>query len=157
MRIIDLKHISTDDKVDFFHTHWGGTTMVISSGVYECPELAGYAALENEKIIGLITYVKKERECEIISLDSLIENKGIGTSLIQAVEGEAKRLGCHSLCVITTNDNIRALAFYQKREFRIREIFHDAVQRAREMKPEIPAIGDHGIPIVDELLLKKEI
>ncbi|REJ07143.1 GNAT family N-acetyltransferase [Halobacillus trueperi] len=157
MRIIDLKHMSTEDKVDFFHTHWGGTKMVISSGVYECTELEGFAALEDEENTGVVTYVKKERACEIISLDSLIENKGIGTSLIQAVEGEAKRLGCHSLCVITTNDNIRALAFYQKRGFRIREIFHDAVQRAREMKPEIPTIGDHGIPIVDELLLKKEI
>ncbi|MYL48222.1 GNAT family N-acetyltransferase [Halobacillus litoralis] len=157
MKIIDLKHMSTEDKVDFFHTHWGGTKMVISSGVYECPELAGFAAWENEKIIGLITYVKKGRECEIVSLDSLIENKGIGTSLTQAVEAEAERLGCHSLRVITTNDNIRALAFYQKRGYRICEIFHDAVQRARGMKPEIPTVGNHGIPIVDELLLEKEI
>ncbi|WP_394217630.1 GNAT family N-acetyltransferase [Halobacillus trueperi] len=157
MKIIDLKHMSTEDKVDFFHTHWGGTKMVISSGVYECPELAGYAALENEKIIGLITYVEKGRECEIVSLDSLIENKGIGTSLIQAVESEAERLGCQSLRVITTNNNIRALAFYQKRGFRMIEILHDAVQRARELKPEIPTVGNHGIPIVDELLLEKEI
>ncbi|MEC3884908.1 GNAT family N-acetyltransferase [Halobacillus sp. HZG1] len=157
MRIIDLKHISTRDKVDFFHTHRGGTKMVISSGVYECPELSGFAALEDQEIIGLITYVKKEGACEIISLDSLIEKKGIGTSLIDKVEEEAARLGCRSLSVITTNDNIQALAFYQKRGFRIMEIFHDAVQRARDVKPEIPAIGDHGIPIVDELLLKKEI
>ncbi|MYL71656.1 GNAT family N-acetyltransferase [Halobacillus litoralis] len=157
MRIIDLKHISTRDKVDFFHTHWGSTKMVISSGVYECPELSGFAALEDQEIIGLITYVKKEGACEIISLDSLIEKKGVGTSLIDKVEEEAARLGCRSLSVITTNDNIQALAFYQKRGFRIMEIFHDAVQRARDVKPEIPAIGDHGIPIVDELLLKKEI
>ncbi|MGR9049684.1 GNAT family N-acetyltransferase [Halobacillus faecis] len=157
MKIVDLQHLSTADKVDFFHTHWGGTKMVISSGVYECLDLAGFAALENDKILGLVTYIKKERECEIISLDSLIENKGIGTALIQAVEAEAERMDCHSLRVITTNDNIRALAFYQKRGFRIQEILHDAVQRAREIKPEIPVIGHHGIPIVDELLLKKEI
>ncbi|MBN9653320.1 GNAT family N-acetyltransferase [Halobacillus sp. GSS1] len=131
--------------------------MVISSGVYECPDLSGFAALEDQEIIGLITYVKKEGTCEIISLDSLIEKKGIGTSLIDKVEEEAARLGCRSLFVITTNDNIQALSFYQKRGFRIMEIFHDAVQRARDVKPEIPAIGDHGIPIVDELLLKKEI
>ncbi|MBX0358391.1 GNAT family N-acetyltransferase [Halobacillus sp. Nhm2S1] len=157
MKILNLEHLSTADKVDFFHTHWGGTKMVISSGVYECTNLDGFAALENERILGLITYIKKERECEIISLDSLAENKGIGTALIQAVEAEAKRLGCSVLRVITTNDNIRALAFYQKRGFRMTEILHDAVQRAREIKPEIPAIGNHGIPIVDELLLKKEI
>ncbi|GEN52379.1 GNAT family N-acetyltransferase [Halobacillus faecis] len=157
MRILNLEHLSTADKVDFFHTHWGGTKMVISSGVYECTNLDGFAALENERILGLITYIKKERECEIISLDSLVENKGIGTLLIQAVEAEAKRLGCSVLRVITTNDNIRALAFFQKRGFRMTEILHDAVQRARKIKPEIPAIGNHGIPIVDELLLKKEI
>ncbi|WLR46520.1 GNAT family N-acetyltransferase [Halobacillus litoralis] len=157
MKIVDLKHLSTEEKVDFFHTHWCGTKMVFSSGVYECTDLDGFAAVENEKILGLITYVKKERECEIISLDSLVENKGIGTSLIQAVEAEVERMDCHFIRVITTNDNVRALAFYQKRGFRMTEILHDAVQRAREIKPEIPTIGNHGIPIVDELLLEKEI
>lgn len=157
MKILNLKHISTEKKVDFFHTHWGGTKMVISSGVYECHELDGFAALEDEDITGLITYVHKGREWEIISLDSLIENKGIGTALIQSVEDKAKRLGGRALTVITTNDNLRAIAFYQRRGFRIQEIFHDAVGRAREIKPEIPMIGDHEIPIVDELLLKKEI
>jgi hypothetical protein len=45
---------------------------------------------DEKQIIGLITYIIKENECEIISLDSIEEGKGFGTSLVQIVENVAK-------------------------------------------------------------------
>ena len=59
--------------------------------------------------------------------------------------------------LVTTNDNLRALAFYQRRGFRIIAVHTDAVARSREAKPEIPAVGDNGIPILDEIELEKEL
>jgi ribosomal protein S18 acetylase RimI-like enzyme len=61
------------------------------------------------------------------------------------------------LKLITTNDNLQALKFYQKRGFRLMEICQNAVEEARKIKPEIPKVGYYGIPIVDEILLEKRI
>ncbi|MDM5187073.1 GNAT family N-acetyltransferase [Bacillus sp. DX4.1] len=46
----------------------------------------------SNKIIGLITYVIDNDECEIISLDNVLENKGIGSSLLRKVKEIAKSL-----------------------------------------------------------------
>ncbi|MNP70506.1 putative acetyltransferase [compost metagenome] len=87
----------------------------------------------------------------------MVENKGTGTALIKRVEKEAVEKGCQQLSLITTNDNLYALGFYQKRGFRLLEIFPNAVEKAREIKPRIPLIADNGIPIQDEILLRKSI
>lgn len=158
MKIVEIKEIEAKLITQFFVTQWGSAEMVISSGVYYCDQLEGYAMLNDQKeIIGLITYVYEGDELEIISLDSLIENKGVGSLLLSSVEEKASKLHCHSVKLITTNDNLRALQFYQKRNFRLAAIYTDAVHEARKIKPQIPMIGDHGIPICDELLLTKKI
>jgi GNAT superfamily N-acetyltransferase len=155
-----IQTINLPQKVlnDFFTTHWGSPQMVISSGVYNCSELDGFAIMNTEdQVIGLITYVFRNNECEIISLDSLEEGNGIGTILVQEVE----RAACHHQCVrvtlVTTNDNLLALKFYQKRGFQLVKIHRNAVARAREIKPEIPLIGFDGIPLMDEIELEKRL
>ena len=158
MKIISTNEIDQDRVTDFFKEHWGSTMMVISSGVFQCDQLEGYgAARDDGAIIGLVTYSIDKDSCEIISLDSVIENHGIGTQLVLKVEQTAKEQGCHKMKLITTNDNIHALGFYQKRGYRIVDIYSDAVEKARKLKPEIPPIADNGIPICDELLLEKSL
>ncbi|MEN2466005.1 GNAT family N-acetyltransferase [Ornithinibacillus sp. JPR2-1] len=142
--------------IDFFQQHWGSPEMVISSGVYDCSTLDGVAALnEADTMIGLITYIIKDHECEIISLDSTEEGRGIGTALVQEVEKLAMEKNCKLIKLITTNDNLLALRFYQKRGFTLSKILPNAVEKARKLKPEIPLIGNEGIPIRDEIELIK--
>ncbi|KPL58379.1 GNAT family N-acetyltransferase [Rossellomorea vietnamensis] len=156
MNIVSLEELPKEKVTDFFHEHWGSSEMVISSGVYDCAALDGFAVLNEAGVIkGLITYVVKGEECEIISLDSLEEKKGIGTSLMKEVENVAAENGCTRITLITTNDNLLALKFYQKRGFRISTIHRDAVEKARRVKPKIPLIGHDGIPIRDEIELEK--
>lgn len=156
-----MKMYTTDDLpknkiIDFFKLHWGSSEMVISSGVYDCSKLDGVAVVNGEdEIIGLITYIMKDNECEIISLDSIEEGKGIGTSLVQEVEKLALKEKCKLLKLVTTNDNLQALKFYQKRGFILSRIFLNAVEKARKIKPEIPLMGNDGIPIRDEIELIK--
>lgn len=83
------------------------------------------------------------------------EGKGIGTLLVQAVEEHAWQHRCTVVSLITTNDNLHALKFYQKRGYYLVEILQNAVERARAVKPEIPLIGNDGIPIRDEIRLQK--
>lgn len=140
----------------FFREHWGSPEMVISSGTYKCDELDGFVAInERDEIEGLVTYIIHNNVCEIVSLDSILENKGIGTKLLKKVEEQASSQEVIHIRVTTTNDNIRALSFYQKRGYCLTDLLLNVVAKAREIKPEIPQVADNGIPIRDEIVLGK--
>ncbi|QHA36355.1 GNAT family N-acetyltransferase [Rossellomorea marisflavi] len=157
LNVVPVKEIEVKERVGFFLRHWGGTEMVISTGIHDCVNLDGFACLEDNKILGLITFVYGNQECEIISLDSLREGVGIGSFLLRRVEEEAVINGCLSLSVITTNDNLNALGFYQRRGFQLIDLKCNAVETARIHKPSIPYIAENGIPIRDEILLNKQL
>jgi Acetyltransferase (GNAT) family len=75
--------------------------------------------------------------------------------LIAAIRDLAASHDCRRLWVVTTNDNVDALRFYQRRGFRLAALRPGAVDESRRtLKPEIPAIGDQGIPLRDELELE---
>jgi hypothetical protein len=57
--------------------------------------------------------------------------------------------------LITSNDNLNALRFYQRRGYRLAAVHRDAIVLARQIKPEIPLVGDFGIPLTDEIELEK--
>lgn len=157
MTVIPIQQLPQNDVWQFFKEHWGSTEMVISSGIYDCSKLVGFAYTDEQNtILGLVTYIIRDKECEIISLDSIVEGKGIGSLLVQAVEQHAFEQGCTMITLITTNDNLHALKFYQKRGYHLVEIIQNAVEQARAYKPEIPLIGNDGIPIRDEIRLAKQ-
>ena len=91
---------------------------------------------------------------EILSLDSLREQTGIGTALLNAATEKAKSGGLERIMLITTNDNLPALRFYQKRGFDLVRIRRNALEQARKIKPEIPMTGMDGIPLKHEIELE---
>ena len=130
---------------------WGGDSVVVHQELFHPHKLPGFLAFRGEvQLIGLLTYQISSEVCEIITLNSLIENQGVGTNLIEAAASEAKIQGCRLLTLITTNDNQRAVDFYNKRGFHLKEIHVGAVDQARQIKPSIPRFSPEGIPIQDE-------
>ena len=72
--------------------------------------------------------------------------------------GAARAAGCARLWLVTTNDNLDALGFYQRRGLRLSRSAPGAVDDARRtLKPEIPETGDGDIPIRDELELEMRL
>jgi ribosomal protein S18 acetylase RimI-like enzyme len=134
--------------------HWGAEIVVAHGTLYHPAALPGFVAEADGKVAGLVTYHIAGDTCEIVTLDSLSEGRGIGTALIEAVKVAASAAGCRRLWLITTNDNLRALGFYQKRGYRLVAVHPGAVNAARNLKPEIPLIGNEGIPIRDEIELE---
>jgi len=127
-------------------------TMIVSRGrVHILQVLPGFAAMIGDEIQGLITYHLREDECEIVSLDSKIEGKGLGTKLIQLVIEKARQKGCRRVWLITSNDNTKAIRFYQKRGFDLKAVYPDAITEARKIKPSIPWVGYDGIPVRHEV------
>lgn len=131
--------------------NWGSTHFVSRGHIYVADQLPGYIAVRDGRIIGLITYHIEDDRCEIITLNSLEEGKGIGSCLIDTVKSKAKEKGCQRIWLITTNDNIQAFRYYQKRGFHLAALYPNALQRSRTLKPSIPLIGYDGIPIRDEI------
>jgi GNAT superfamily N-acetyltransferase len=136
------------------------SNLVVSKGVlHQADSLPGYIAEANGEKQGLLTYNVSGKECEIVTLNSNIERLGIGSALINALEKEISKLGCNRLWLITTNDNTKAIRFYQKRGFSLVAVHKNAIEESRKLKPEIPLTGIDGIPIRDEiemeLLLEK--
>jgi ribosomal protein S18 acetylase RimI-like enzyme len=108
------------------------------------------------RLVAVLTYVIQGADCEILTLHSDRQSNGVGTALLAEVKRIARAAGCTRLWLITTNDNVDALRFYQRRGFRLRALRPGAVDDSRaRLKPEIPAVGEHGIPIRDEIELER--
>lgn len=134
--------------------HWGSDSAVVHGEIFQPADLPGFVAVSGEQWLGLLTYHAAGAACEIITIDSAQPNRGVGSALIEAVKGAARQAGCQRLWLITTNDNTAALRFYQRRGFVLAAVHADAVARSRQVKPEIPLIGNDGIPIRDEIELE---
>jgi GNAT superfamily N-acetyltransferase len=104
---------------------------------------------------GVLTYVPGDGECEILTLHAARPWAGAGSALIAALREQAAGAGWRRLWLVTTNDNVDALRFYQRRGFRLAALRAGAVDQARiDLKPEISELGAYGIPLRDELELE---
>jgi len=130
---------------------WGAPEVVVHEGVFYPAARPGFIAERSGRIAGLVTYDVRPGELEIVTINALEQHTGVGTMLIEFIRDEAKRLGCREIVLTTTNDNMGALRFYQRRGFRLAALRPGAVDRSRLRKPEIPRTGDYGIPLRDEI------
>ena len=137
--------------------NWGAEIVVAHGTVFRPADLPGFYAEAAGEKLGLLTYHIDGESCEIVSIEAWQEGLGIGTVLIEAARHAAIQAGCHRLWLITTNDNTNALRFYQKRGFSIAAIHINALEYSRKLKPEIPELGNDGIPIRDEIELEMKI
>jgi GNAT superfamily N-acetyltransferase len=115
---------------------------------------------QDGRLLGVLTYVvdRDRAQCEVLTLHAVRQWRGVGTALLQLVERLAAEQGCGRLWLITTNDNVDALRFYQRRGFRLAALHRGAVDDSRaRLKPEIPTVGDYGIALRDELELDKQL
>ena len=142
---------------DLIEERWAGE-FVVGHGVVSQPaELDGFVAVEGADVVGLATYRIEGDACEIVTIDALVEGRGVGSTLVEAVHERAHRAGCARLWLVTTNDNERAQAFYDKLGFRVVAVREGAVDEARKLKPSIPLIGAGGMPITDELEFERRL
>ena len=133
---------------------FGGHMVVSGEVVHQPAELPGFICCEGSERVGLATFQVDGDSCELVTIDALCQWCGVGSALLEAVEKAAVAAGCTSLWTITTNDNLNALRFYQKRGFRLVAVHRGAVNESRRIKPEIPLIGFDGIPLTDEIELE---
>ncbi len=169
MTIRPLERADREWVAHFLDDRWGTTTIVSRGKMRYGHLLEGLIALRPEETvaadnddapperIGLLTIEYDERECEILTLDSLVEGMGIGSALLDSLEERAREAGLKRLWLVTTNDNLASLRFWQKRGYELVAVHRNAIAAARRIKPQIPITGRHGIPIRDEIELEKRL
>ena len=157
---MQVKSLSDADKAwvrERTELLFGGTFLVSRETVHDPTALPGFIAVQDGERVGLATYHIEGDRCEVVSLDALCQYMGIGTELLQAIDQAARSAGCHSVWLITTNDNLDALRFFQRRGFTISALRPGGIEKIRLLKPGIPATGCYGIPVRDEIEMDKSL
>jgi ribosomal protein S18 acetylase RimI-like enzyme len=132
--------------IDRLATEWGDPVRVRGE-TYGFGECEIFIAGDFE---GLAAVCLRDRPiAELVAINAFERGRGIGTMLIEAVVATLE--GFDTLRLTTTNDNLDALRFYQRRGFQLSALRPGTVDEARRLKPSIPALGDYGIPVRDEI------
>jgi ribosomal protein S18 acetylase RimI-like enzyme len=135
---------------------WGGTQIISAGRVFDAAALPALIAGDRA---GLATYAidHEHSEAKLVTFNALTAQRGIGTALVEALAEKLAAMSIHTLRLTTTNDNLDALRFYQRRGFRIAAVRPGAIDAARRQKPSIPPIGKYGIAMRDEIELVRAL
>ena len=151
---MDIRFINAENRQqvnEFIRSSWFSTDIIIRGEIVDTTVLEGFAVYDKEELLGLLTFRIKDKELEIVSLDSIQENQGIGSALMNRIKEEAVKRNCNKIKLITTNDNLNALMFYQKRGYDMVQVYPNALDLSRRLKPTIPLTGNYGIPLKHEI------
>jgi len=138
---------------EFVLRFWGEEEQLTFDRKFMVAEFPTYLAKAASTIIGFVSFAEANDAIIIVALGVLpkYQNAGVGKSLIEKVEAEAKKVGKKKLLVSTSNDELPALAFYQSLGFQIYEVKPNVI--AEKHGAVLKGIG--GLPIRDELRMQK--
>ncbi|MBF0209235.1 MAG: GNAT family N-acetyltransferase [Oligoflexia bacterium] len=163
-REIKFRKATADDTrliKELMDRYWGGEPLIIRGKDYYPSALPGIIVEgDHGQIEAFLFYEIKDRaednkkECEIVVFEVLAKFNGTGTMILNQFLEMAKNNGCSRIFLMTTNDNLDALRFYQRRGFTICGIHLNSVAAARKVKPKISLLGDYNIPVRDEIDLE---
>jgi len=156
--MVDVHPLTEGDQgwaVEVEAETWSTPVVARLGELVDPTRLPGFVALLEGERAGLASYAVRGDECELVTIRSLQEGRGVGRALLDAVRNAAIEAGCTRLWLITTNDNLRALELYQRWGMEIVAFHRHAVTEARRhLKPSIPERSAQGIPIAHELELE---
>ena len=127
----------------------GGRLQARLGELVDVLSLPGLVAESDGRPTAFLTFMEEGESVELVAICS--ELRGSGRALIAALK---ERFSGSQIWLVTTNDNLRALRSYQLQGFELIELRRGAVEAARKLKPSIPMIGEEGIPMRDELILR---
>jgi GNAT superfamily N-acetyltransferase len=131
--------------------YWGSPQIVSRGQAHDASQAEALGAFREKWLVGLATYEITDGQCELLTLNAFEAGHGVGSLLLDAVAEHACAARCRRLWLITTNDNLTAIRFYERRGLRLAAVHHGAVDEARKLKPSIPECTSDGTRISDEL------
>lgn len=138
-------------KLTTLERGWGATTVARLGELIDAASLPGLVAVDGDERLGLLTYLEGADGVEVVTLQALVEGRGVGRALMDTISHQSAQWTAPRLWLITTNDNIRAFAFYQRWGMDLCRVIRNGVEASRHVKPAIPSTGNAGIPLRHEL------
>ena len=135
MCTMNVRPLDGEDRswlVETVAQEWG-LPVVSISGVHDPHTLPGFVAEQDDRRVGVVTYRTTPGECEVVTLNSLLANRGVGTALLGAVKEVADAHGLR-LWLLTTDENANAIRFYERRGMTRRALHRDFIDRVRPHK-----------------------
>lgn len=121
---------------------------------FEAMNLPALIAEDRGTPVGLSVYRHDHPELELLCLVATTHHQGTGSLLLEATRQLAIQLRARRLFLTTTNDNLDALRFYQRRGMNIAAFHAGAMDHARAHNPAIPQLGHYNIPMRDDIELE---
>ena len=158
IEIVPASSVEQEELRRYVIDGWHGEAVVAHNERIYPARLPGFVALADGRIVGHASYRGEGGRFELTSIMAEPRHAGIGSALLNAVLAAVRAAGGRVVWLTTTNDNLDAIRFYQRRRFRFSALRRGAVDQAREtLKPELPRIGAYGIAMRDELDLELDL
>jgi ribosomal protein S18 acetylase RimI-like enzyme len=138
---------------ELFARDFGRTKIVAYGEVMDIDQMPALVAVRYQDPSGALAYRLHGDALHIVALatDPMWQRSGVGGHLVAEAELLARRLKLRRLVVSTTNDNLPALYFYQRRGYRVTDFVPNNVIVHTGQK----VSGFAGIPVRDEIRLEK--
>jgi GNAT superfamily N-acetyltransferase len=150
-----VRPVTPEDRewvADLIATAFGSVRLMSNDHLIDDASLLnGFAAEIDGRPVGCALVNEVDGDVELVALVSTYRGAGVGSGLLETVVERGKRDGWKRLWLVTSNDNTDAIRLYQRMGWEWTDFRRDAITRARTTKPEIPEIGNHGIPIRHEI------
>ena len=140
---------------ELFQRDFGRTKIVAFGEVMDIEATSALVAVMSTEPSGALAYRLLGDSLHIVALatDPMWQRSGVGAYLVAEAELLARRLRLARLIVSTTNDNLPALYFYQRRGYRLTSLVPDSVVGLTHETHS----GFAGIPVRDEIRLEKTL
>jgi len=152
---MNLRPITPEDRewiAEMIGTAFGSVRLISNEHLIEDASLLdGFAAEIDARPIGCALINEVDGDTELVALVTVYRGAGVGAALLDAVVERGRRDGWKRLWLVTSNDNTDAIRVYQRAGWDWTEFRRDAITRARATRPEIPELGNHGIPVRHEI------
>ena len=158
---MQVRRASQDDRTwiaEVIVGEFASTRLVSRGRVHEDASLLdGFVVESDGRPVGCALWHEVEGDAELAVIVTTYRGAGAGTALLDAVVEFAREHSWKRLWLITTNDNTDAIRLYQRAGWEWVAWHRDGVTDARDLKPELPELGAHGIPIRHEIELEYPI
>jgi ribosomal protein S18 acetylase RimI-like enzyme len=129
---------------------WGEREVAAFGRTYDLADLPALIAVDGGRTVGSVSYALEGEVVHLVSMQVLprFQGRGLGRRLVEAVMEIGRQAEARRLQLVTTNDNLPALALYQRLGLTITEVVPGAVLAHHGGHVEA---GFAGIPVRDEI------